>query len=101
MNDDETEYSFLVTRASEYKKAGETLPSTNTSTPVWHPKKLPKRYAVYMKCRDHCPITRASKKTDISGQIWTHNVVLVLSMKFEKNFAVAFFQDRRKFLNIC
>ena len=59
MNDDETEYPFLVTRASEYKKVGET----NTSTPVWHPKKLPKRYAVYMKCRDHCPITRASKKT--------------------------------------
>ena len=42
MNDDETEYSFLVTRASEYKKVGESLPSTNTSTPVQHPKKLPK-----------------------------------------------------------
>ena len=67
MNDDETEYSFLVTRASEYKKVGETLPSTNTSTPVRHPKELPKRNAVYMKCRDHCPITRASKKTDV----WT------------------------------
>ena len=62
MNDDETEYSFLVTRASEYKKVGETLPSRNTSTPVRHPKELPKRNAVYMKCRDHCPITRASKK---------------------------------------
>ena len=28
MNDDVTEYSFLVTRASEYKNVGETLPST-------------------------------------------------------------------------
>ena len=65
MNDDETEYSFLITRASEYKKVGETLPSTNTSTPVRHPKKLPKGNAVYMKCRDHCPIIRASKKTDV------------------------------------
>ena len=34
INDDETEYSFLVTRASEYKKMGETLPSTNTATPA-------------------------------------------------------------------
>ena len=67
MNDDKTEHSFLVTRASEYKKVGEALPSTNISTPVQHPKKLPKRNALYMKCRDHCPITRASKKTDV----WT------------------------------
>ena len=65
----ETEYSFLVTRASEYREVAETIPSTNTSapTPVRHPKMLPKRNAVYNKCRDHCPITRASKKTDV----WT------------------------------
>ena len=63
MNDDVAEYSFLLTRASEYKNVGENLPSTITSTPVWHSKKLVKRNAVYMKCRDHCPITRASKKT--------------------------------------
>ena len=67
MKDDETEYSFLVTRASEYRKVGETLPSTDTSTPVQHLKKLPKRNAVYMKCRDNCPVTSASKKTDV----WT------------------------------
>ena len=30
-------------------------------------KKLPKRNTVHMKCRDHCPMTRGSKKTDI----WT------------------------------
>ena len=30
----------------------------------------------------------------MSGQIWTHDLVLVSSMKFEKNFAVAFFQDK-------
>ena len=65
MNDHEIEYSFLVTRASDYRKVGETLPSTNTSTPVWHPENLAKRNAVYVKCRDHCPITRTSKKTDV------------------------------------
>ena len=45
----------------------ETLPLTNTSIQFRHPKKLPKRNTVHMKCRDHCPITRASKKTDV----WT------------------------------
>ena len=39
----DTEYPFLVTRASEYKKVREILPSTNTSTPVRHQKKLPKK----------------------------------------------------------
>ena len=65
----ETGYSFLVTRTSEYREVAETILSTNTSapTPVRHPKMLPKRNAVYNKCRDHCPITRASKKTDV----WT------------------------------
>ena len=65
MNDDETEYSFLATKASEYKKVGETLLSKNTPTPVQHPKKLPKRNAVYIKCRDHSPTIRATKKTDV------------------------------------
>ena len=32
----------------------------------------------------------------MSEQIWTHNVVIVSSMKFEKKFAVAFFQDNSK-----
>ena len=30
----------------------------------------------------------------MSEQIWTHNVVLASSIKFKKNFAVAFFQDK-------
>ena len=30
----------------------------------------------------------------MSEQIWTHSVVLASSIKFKKNFAVAFFQDK-------